>query len=209
MCISSSVDDVLFIYEWFMEAVASLGGKIRKTRCSDIRKTYQYRTVTKFVDESKKIGLDREQMQLLVKEIVKYAKDKNLLRRGTAILTMVDIFEICCRRIEVDLKSVDQFLDIMRDAKNEITTNMHCPVAIGGYSKLTCLIKSGKLPIELVAVSKRCNNALHSISQDERTALPSDVDLLRTRISILIKADRRLAMKQMLGDDLLENGVPL
>lgn len=202
------MDDVLFIYEWFRKVASSYGKRISEPQCSDISKTYPYRTVSKFVAKAKETGLDKEQMQALVKEIVKYAKDKKLLHRGTAILTMADIFSICCKRIEADLETSDLFFESVREAAKEISQDMHLPVSIGGYPKLIQLINSDQLPIELVAVSKTCVDAMQRISQEDRGILPSNIDLLRIRIGMLIDVGRRSVLKEILGNDLLETGVP-
>jgi hypothetical protein len=164
--------------------------------------------VAKFVAKAEEIGLDKDQIQLLVREIIKYAKDKKLLHRGTAILNMSDIFSICCQRIEADIETADLFLESVREAAKGITNDLHMPVAAGGYPKLVQLMNSGQLPVELVAVSKTCIEALQRMSQDDRDLLPSNIDLLKIRIGVLIDKSRRSTLKEILGSDLLEAGVP-
>ena len=80
-------EDVLFIYEWFVKTMAAVGWPISRPHCSDIQKTYQYRFIDRFVHKARQYGLDKTQMQVLVKEIVKYAKDHKILYRGAAIFS--------------------------------------------------------------------------------------------------------------------------
>ena len=64
--------DVLFIYEWFKRVLSSTGRKMTDPDCADITKTYRYRSVNKFVKKARDLGLDKNQMQILVKEIIIY-----------------------------------------------------------------------------------------------------------------------------------------
>jgi len=178
-------------------------------RCKDITKTYPYRAVDQFVSKSKEIGLDERQMQALVKEIVKYAKEKKLLSRGTALLNMVEVFKICCDRLELSIEATNDLVENIKVSARLLDGKpLHVSENIGGYSKILCLINGKQIPIELLAISKRCSKALQMIEQDERSMLPSNEKLLQLRIKLLIDADHRAKLRAILCDDLLETGVP-
>jgi hypothetical protein len=203
-------DDVLAMYQWFKQSMLSVGRKVKDSRCSDHSKTYQYRAVSKFVDKAREFGLDKNQMQTLVKEIVSFAKDKKLLYRGTAILNMSDIFSICCKRLETSVESTESLINLIESAKATIESggSLHISERVGGYSRLYSLINSNAIPIEYLAISKQCAVALEHLTSDERSMLPSTTDLLRVRIRLLIDKNTRDQLITILGNDLLDTGVP-
>jgi len=203
-------EDVLSMYQWFKQAMLSVGRKVQDSRASDHSKTYQYRAVKKFVDKAREFGLNKNQMQTLVKEIVNYAKDKKLLYRGTAVLNMSDIFSICCKRLETSVESTESLIELIGAAKATVESGgpLHVSERIGGYSRLYSLINSNAIPIEYIAVSKQCATALEHLTSDERSMLPSATNLLRVRIRLLIDKNTRDRLGQILGSDLLDTGVP-
>jgi hypothetical protein len=198
------------MYLWFKQAMLSVGRKVKDSQCSDPSKTYQYRAVSQFVDKAREFGLDKNQMQTLVKEIVKFAKDRKLLYRGTAILNMSDIFSICCKRLEMSVESTDSLIQSIESAKAvvESGTPLHIAERVGGYSRLYSLINSNAIPVEYLAVSRQCAAALERLTSDERGMLPSATDLLRVRVRLLIDKHTRDKLGNILGSDLLDTGVP-
>jgi hypothetical protein len=202
-------DLTLSIYEWFKKAISSTGYRMSTPRCSDIRKTYQYRAVQKFVKKALDIGLNKDQMQVFIKKIVEYAKNKRLIYRGTALLNMADIFNICYNGIASDVDKVERQIDSIQSSVHLIYQPLAESKELGGYSNLTCLIDSGELPTIMLAVSKRCALALRRISHSERMQFPSDQDLLKTRVKLLIDKNNYNRLKKILGEDLLDVGVPL
>jgi hypothetical protein len=191
--------------------MASVGRKVADPKCSDITKTYRYRTINKFVDKARELGLDKNQMQALVKEIIKYSKEHKLLHRGTSILNMSDVFSICCKRLEVSVEATDNLIAAVKASVHLIEESepLHAPDKIGGYSKLTCLINSDRMPVELLALSKQCVAALRRLPSDERSLFPSDTDLLKVRVRLLMDKGSHDQLKEILGKDLLDSGVPL
>jgi len=204
------MDAALFIYERFNELMKSVGRKISKARYSDITKTYQYRAASKFVDKSKEIGLDIEQMAELMSEIVKYAKKNRLLHKGITVLNMADVFEIGCRQMEATLEMTKLAYASIIESHKLIANinNLADQQSLGGYSKLTHLVNNGSLPSEMLAISKKCNEALQKLDDGERAMHPSDIDLLRIRIGILLNRDRYNGLKSVMGNDLMDSGVP-
>ena len=204
------MNDALFIYERFNEFVKFAGRKMSKPRCSDITKTYQYRAASKFADKAKAIGLSQEQMAELVLEIVKYAKKKKLLHKGITVLNMTDVFEIGCRQMETALEMTDAANVLIVESHKLIANinNLAEPQSLGGYSKLTHLVNNGSLPNEMLAISKKCNSALHKLNNNERAMHPSDMELLKIRVGILLNRDRYDGLKETMGEDLLDSGVP-
>jgi hypothetical protein len=202
------MDDVLFMYDWFKKAMMSVGRKTSDPKCADIKKTYQYRSVNQFVDKARDYGLDIDQMQALVKEIIKYAKDRKLLHRGTAVLNMADIFSICSKRLEMGVEEIDMSINLIKSSMHLIEDDMHLPEHDGGYPKLISLRNSDLLPVELLAISRKCVSSLQKLGQADRQLLPSDTDLLKIRIRMLMDRNVRSELKAVLGDDLLESGVP-
>jgi hypothetical protein len=150
-------------------------------------------------------------MQALVKEIVKYSKERKLLHRGTSILNMSDVFSICCKRLEVSVEATDNLITAVKASTPLIEENepLHAQEKIGGYSKLTSLINSDRMPVEILALSKRCAAALHRLPFDERSLFPSDTELLKVRIRLLMDKGNLDRLKEILEGDLLDSGVPL
>jgi len=205
------MDDVLFIYGWFKKAMSSVGRRTTDPKCGDIKKTYQYRAVSKFVDKARDYGLTRDQMQALVKEIILYAKDRKLLHRGSSILNMADIFSVCAKRLELSVEATDTAIELVKQAAQEIEKYqpLHLPENPGGYPRMIVAINNGSLPVELLSLSKKCAFALQRLHQKDRDLLPSEVELLKLRVKFLMDKSNRDRLKESLGDDLLDTGVPL
>lgn len=210
-CISLFVDEatVIAMYEWFIKSVASVGSRVSKPRCSDVRKTYQFRSVNKFVSDMNDAGIDTDQMQILIKEMVKYAKDKKILRRGISILNMPGVLKACLDRIKLKIESSDLLFNEIESASKLINGKpLHAPQELGGYSRLTCMINKQQIPIELVAISKLCMEAMQKMDRDERQMHLPDTELLRIRVRLLINKCNHDKFKKILGNDLLTAGVP-
>ena len=203
-------DIVLSIYDWFKRIMATVGRKVVDPQCIDITKTYRYRTISKFVDKAREFDLDKNQMQALVKEIVIYSKEHKLLHRGTSILNMSDVFLICCNQLELSVEATDGLLNTVLVAFPMIGQNepLHVPEKLGGFSRLVCLINSDRMPVEMLALSKQCRAALRRIPADERALLPSDIDLLKIRVKLLMDKSNYNKLKTIFEGDLLDSGVP-
>ena len=162
----------LSIYGWFKKVLLSVGYKMSTPRCSDIKKTYQFRAVQKFVKKAVDSGLDEKQIQMFVKKIVEYAKRKRLIHRGTALLNMSDIFTICYNGLANDVDKIERQIASIKESIHLVSQPLAESKELGGYSNLTRLIDSGDLPTIMLAVSRRCASALRQISHSERILFP-------------------------------------
>jgi hypothetical protein len=122
---------------------------------------------------------------------------------------MADIFAICCDRLEETISTTESVLDRIESTAHLLDEcTLHVPETIGGYSRIVRLVNNKLVPIELISISKSCAAALQRLPQEERTMLPSDTDLLRIRVKLLMNTDNHKKLRRVLGQDLLKAGVP-
>jgi hypothetical protein len=179
---------VFTVYSWFQSEMQRVGRKIKFPKCSDKTKTYQFRWTKSFVSKCDEMGLDDKVVRILIGDIVNYAKAKKLLDRGTQVLCMGNITDICCQGLqdlEDDEASLIEELRSCRAFLRERTGDKDILVRIlvesdsGGLSNLLYWHNLGHLTEVFMALSKSCNLALSRLPKGEREELPSGLTLLR------------------------------
>ena len=88
---------VFTVYSWFQSEMIRAGRKIKLAKNTDQTKTYQFRWTKSFIKQCNYLGLDDKTIRMLIVDVVDYAKKRNLLNRGTQILCMSNITDICYR----------------------------------------------------------------------------------------------------------------
>lgn len=179
---------VYTVYSWFQSEMRRAGRKISFPKCKDKTKTYQFRWTRSFVVKCKELGLDDKLTNMLISDIVSYAKKNNLLNRGTQILCMGNITDVCYQGLK-ELASDEAFLiEELRSCRNFLLDQINdknilvCKLVEsgpGGFSNLLHWYNLGHLTEVFMALSKSCNQALSRLPEEERAELPSSFSLLR------------------------------
>lgn len=208
-------DEVTNIYDCYRRAMASVGWQVQLPINTDPSKTYAYRAIKKFVDQTKEWNLDPVVVRALVREVVLYGKRNGLLRKGTALLNMKSVLQICqdylsgeITKAELLVNDIDRtkhFID--RHTNGDITSTLMSKLRKDGYTNLTQWYRSGEIPLSFISISAGCRKALNLLSSDERVLFPSDEKLLRNRIKILRNEEIRTKLINIVGNDLLTSGV--
>lgn len=210
--------DPLIIYKWYQHAMAGVGQHMKPPANTPIEKTYQYRAVEKFAKQVDEWGLSDKVACSLVYAVVRYGKKKNLLKKGTQLLNMKAILEICYSLLKeevsrnmmlvTELARSKQFLDkrIQNcDASELLVTKEQRK----GSTNLTRWYRSGDLVTSYIALSANCMRAISLIPIDERPELPTDIALLKIRLRLLSDADLSTKICEILGSDLIIKGTQL
>lgn len=195
----------ILIYQWYCA--------LRRQTCDlhNFERSHKFRAAAKFVKQCEEIGLDIPQMQALVSEIIKYAKERKMLNRGLYILTLNELFEVCYKRIlerQDNFEQQMQLIELSVENLRKIKEPLHSSVASGGYSNLLCVVNSGRVVTTALAISKKCTDALYKIDDSERSMLPSNTELMKIRVKLLSNKENYRKLKRILGDDLADSGVP-
>lgn len=206
-------DSLVFtVYGWFQSAMRSIGRKTSFPKCSDKTKTYQFRTLKKFTDKCyNEFGLNDKIVKALVYDIVNYAKSRNLLNKGTQLLCMNNIIDICHHSIQTmmddeaslieEVRSCHEFVYDQVGNKNIPVRTLIAPTTKGGYSNLVYWYNLGHITDTYLALSKTCNKALARISEDERSEIPSKIELLRI-CTYAVSEESISELRSVMGSDL-------
>jgi len=201
---------VFTVYSWFQSEMRRVGRKIKFPKCSDKTKTYQFRWTKSFVKKCIELGLDDKIIHILIADIVNYAKSKRLLDRGTQILCMGNITDVCCKGLQ-DLADDEASLieelwscrTFLRDRVSDKDTLVHKLVEseTGGCSNLLYWYNLGHLTEVFMALSNSCNQALAKLSEGEKEELPSSFKLLRI-CTHTVSGDLLPQLTAVMGSDL-------
>lgn len=205
-------DMVFTVYSWFQSAMKKTGRFIKFPKCRDKTKTYQFRWVKTFVDKCyNDLGLDNKTIKRFVYDIVLYAKQNRVLDRGTQILTMNNIIDICYNSIQSnqeeeaslisELNRCHDFLSNKENNKDILVRNLIEPVSEGGYTNLVYWYELGYLTPTYLALSMTCQRALKQLPKSERSDLPTDFDLFKI-CTYTVTKDMVPTFEKVLGSDL-------
>lgn len=205
----------LVIYKWYQNAMAGVGRKIVMPANTDPEKTYQYRAVCRFGKMMEEWGLSENLTRSLVRAIVRYGKRKNLLGKGTQLLNMKSIVNICHDMLIEEMARSDTFIRELRTSKEflanhaDITELLVTKEQKNGYTNITRWFRAGDLSLGFISLSLNCRRAISLLPIDDRDEFPSDTELLRNRISFLADPELRLRIQEVMGDDLITSGVQM
>ncbi len=204
------------IFEWYKLAMAKLGAKVSFPKDTDPKKTYMYRAFVKFADRAVEWNFDDNTTRLFVFTAVKYAKSRNLLKKGAWVLSMEPVLQACHDRLIEQIDSEDSILkDIRRSRKfvesfgtrREAVKKLIRPASFGGYSNIIKYYQSGNISKPFLAVSKTCSIALSNLSSSDRSELPSSLELMKLRVRLLSNDDMETDLKEIMQSDLSQAGI--
>lgn len=206
----------LVIYKWYQSAMAGVGRKIVMPANTDPEKTYQYRAASRFAALMDEWGLTDNSVRSLIRAIVRYGKKKNLLGKGTQLLNMKSVVNICYTMLQEEVARNDAFVRELRTSKgflNQHTTDLVELLVTkeqkNGYANITKWHRAGDLSLGFISLSMTCRQAISLLPYDERDEFPSDTELLRNRIAFLSDPELRVRIMEVMGDDLITSGVQM
>jgi hypothetical protein len=204
-------DTVFTVYRWLQSAMYTAGRSIKFPRCKDVTKTYQYRWTKLFAEKCyNDLGLDNKLVKALVYDMVRYAKTHDILNKGTQILCMNNIVEICAESIKTMIDAEGSLIYELRRSKaflddhgsgEELYQRMVEPVAEGGYPYIVAWYMSNEISRIYVSISERCQRAINALSNDDRGELPSNYDMFRICTQV-VTSETYETLNAILGRDL-------
>lgn len=209
MTTSSRHEDIMFVYDIFSKEMLACKRPIPFPKNTDPTKTYLYKDLNNFcenvVDELK---LDKWDTRQIIKIIVRYARKKRILIRGSKILSIKGILDVCIKELERVNNANHDYIESLKSTKKYLELNKLNSVralsssnSMGGLSNLSQLVQSGLISVEYLALSKNAIKAYYAIPQFERSNLPSDFKLLLLRTKLLL-LDKSKKLQEILGEDL-------
>ena len=201
---------VFTVYSWFQTEMCKVGRKIKFPKCSDKTKTYQFRWTKNFVNKCyNELDLNDEIVYFLISDMVGYAKNQKLLNKGTQILCMSNIIDICYQGLEnmaedevsliEELTSCHNFLYEQTNDKDILVHRL--TEAEKGCSNLLYWHNLGYLTEVYMALSKNCSQALTKLPKEEKEELPTQFELFRICTHV-VSDDLLPRLKVILGSDL-------
>lgn len=201
----ASDDRTMKVFRWFQAMMAKAGRKIAFPKDTDPVKTYQYRSIKKFVDQAEKWNLSNEMIVQMLYSVVKHAKRHRLLHKGTALLNMQDVIRISYQELE---KSKSQREDLLEElVRCHRFMQVHRGEINDQRGKIPNVIRwyqMGKITPSYLALSKLCVRAISMVPEDQRYDIPTSFQLLQKRTRLLSSSDTKERIASILGSDLFE-----
>lgn len=202
---------VFTVYRWFQAEMRSIGRNVKLPKCRDLTKTYQFRWVKSFTQKCyQEWDLNDRIVGILIKDVVNYANRQKILNKGTQILTMSNVIDICYQGLKElsddeaslinELDSCHQFLIGQANDKNNLVRRL-VESDTGGCSNLLYWYNQGRLTEVYVALSKSCNEALTKLPAIEREEFPSSFELFRI-CTHTVSNELLPKLKPVMGTDL-------
>lgn len=197
--------DVLHIALEYKVQMGKVGRKWKFPQCSDVSQTYAYRDFRAFWEKCRKIhDLDLDDAKMVVRSIVRYAKNKRLLNSGTALLSRSDIIEICCKDLERNVAKADSVLGeinnsalLLNDTEDK-TKFLARKVHRHGLPNLVMLRDKGDLADSYICLSKSCMKVYNSLS--DKSGMPPILQYVKMKLKMIeMCGEERLA--KIMGDD--------
>ena len=216
---TSRLDDsfVFQIYEWYRSAMLSVGNGISFPKGTDPTKTYTFRAVKKFAQKMVDWEFDESTIRLFIQTAVRYAKNRKLLSKGAYLLTMNSVLEVCYEELQHQMvmhKALDselveshQFMQSLGSTRSEIYRRLRRPISYGGCNSLIYYYNTDKISISYISLSIICGAVLSKINLDERSEVPTDIDLLKLRVRLLSDYDNLVSAQKILKNDLNVRGI--
>lgn len=206
-------DSLVFtVHAWLQSAMRGAGRNIKFPKCSDRTKTYQFRWTKRFCERCyNEFDLDDKTVNALVYEIVRYAKSHKLLDRGTQVLSLGNVADICYetitdmmdeeRSIIREMHSCHSFLRGQANGKDNLVRNLK-QLSENGYPNIVNWYHLGHITEVYLALSKPCRRVLSSLTDEQKEGLPSSFELLRICTHVTSDRDLLPKLKEILGRDL-------
>jgi len=206
---------VISMYASYRRAMVNVGWKVKLPANTNPSKTYAYRAINKFIDQVKQWKLDNSMIDMLINEIVQYGKRNGLLSKGTALLNMKSILQICYNLLKGQTDRSELLINEIKKSHEFVckhanvnkvkifVTNQHK----NGYANITKWFRSGNISLSYISISASCRKALNLLSVEDRYEFPDDCALLRNKIKILHDSNMREKINNIMGTDLLDIGL--
>jgi len=209
-------DDFIFkIFEWYKSAMISVGCFAKFPKNTNPAKTYTFRALSKFANKMVELDLDDNMIKFFIKTIVRYAKRNKLLNKGAYLLTMNSILEICYDELikndfnhgglESSLRNDKNFVSSLGVDRNEIFNKLVEPISYGHIPGIIYYYNLDKIALPFLSLSKICNLVLQNLCEKDRSELPSQITILKTRVKLLSNHDH--IINDILKNDLTTRGV--
>lgn len=180
---------------------------------TDFTKTYQYRAINYFTKKMEKEAFSEQTIKAIVYAAVRYGKKNGLLSsKGVNILNMKSVIEICMKDIKDRDMTANEIIDNVRRSREYLiklgytkASDLIKPVKTGGMPRLSYYLTLGEITPVFLALSRTASFALSKI---DRTKMPTDEELMRLRIKLLMNNDIKSKINEILGSDLNTAGLP-
>ena len=179
---------------------------------TDPRKTYKYRALEKFAKNVEEWGFDNSTTKAMIESVVAYGKKKRLLTKGTMILNMKSVLEICLQELERKSEETDSIVESIKRCRAYLTErgietsqSLTSSKRSGGMPRLETLLASGKMPPAYLAVSRIARSAL--LKLENRDDYPDNRELRKMRARLLYDHKSREQLSEILGSDLDTSGL--
>ena len=194
------------VWLWCQAAYARHGIILRFPSNTEQSKTYQWRYLSSLADKFDSWEFDEATSKKFISVVTIYCLEKKLLCKGLSVFSQKNLMEICYARLEKEIVSGSSAVQILTTAKAFLARNGKL---LGrshpdDFSNIVKWYRSNSLPTTYLCVSKSCYAAMLTLkrtSPKERGVLPTAIQLLAARMSLLSDPDTTCDLQQVMGDD--------
>jgi hypothetical protein len=178
---------------------------------TDPKKTYSWRYLSNFVDRMNELHVDSKHMSVVLEAILIHAKERNLLSRGFAVLSKVDIIQLVVKKLEKDCQSEHNKVENIKRNHEFLLKQMNgyslfdilaSRRRLNSYTNMTCWYEQGSISLDYIIASRTCRKVIGMLKQSEQSRYPNVMSLMKMRYKLLANERVVRELIQILGDDL-------
>lgn len=190
-------------YSWYVEALKKTGAQHNAPKQTDIKKTYIWRAMAKFMSKMTEWGIDEKLSKKLLCEVVLFSKRNT----NKSTLLMNDQVLKKCLNLTIDrIRSKEDAIIRLRKSTKFLNEHHHELLhkkRDDAWPNVVMWHKSGEISLSCLALSRRCKNAMKMLCDVDRKNLPGIERLNEIRIRYLMDDELLPQCREILGDDLM------
>lgn len=174
---------------------------------TDPTRTYQWRYVIKFLKNMENVPWE------ITKKVARYAiqyakenKGNTVWSRGLWVLTKSNIIDIAynrCQKQNESIASIFRRLQQSYDFAKDHNFNLAARPP-GGLPNIVAWFEKKKINIAYLALSESCRKAMKKLDSIDKHLLPSQSEIVETRIKLMINKEYDNKTRQILQNDYIQ-----
>ena len=192
-----------------VELYKSMTGRDLVPANTDFKRTYQYRYVVKFLKNMNEHNVAWDVVKNIACYAIQYAKENkgtSIWTRGLWVLTKSDIVDIACKKAQSESNRKNTDLEKVVKSKKFVQDNNFdfLRATEGAFPNIVMWYEQGKISLTYLAMSESCKNAYENLKSDDRTALPSQQEIVSRRLKCMLNSKYKKELQRALGNDYIK-----
>ena len=190
-------------FGWYVDALARQRIPFVAPKHTDVRKTYVWRTMLKFVQMMEEWRVSEEISKRLLDEVIIFSARK----RSKSTLLMNDkVLQKCLGSLGEKMRVKSEAVRLLKESKDFFeprASEMLLREREGAWPNLVMWHRAGSISLPFLALSKRCNRLMKEMLPEDRRHLPNIERINALRIQCLMDKEVEPLCAKILGADLV------